>query len=433
VNGYARQFYTNPNFKPEFKKELREIYELASYKRVEKLESGGQMKEAADAYAAFYAEFPQSTYGDKALFNAAFLYFKTNNTQKAVDMREKLIAGFPKSELMGKNIDALAKLYESFASFKKAADYYEMLYAWDKDKTYPGTADAIYSAALFRNSLGDWQKAIANFQIYARDFAAKDDAHIAAFEIGRIYEQNGKPVEAAATYKKFYTDPAFSSRSQEYTFHARLRYGKLLRAQGQLDASYAAFQEGVVAFEKVSRSGGQLGAAPLFAAEMKFYLVEPAYEKFAKLKLELPKKGQKGNALEEKLRMAEEVARQYTAVLELKQGEWGIAALYQIGETYRNVADTLLEAPAPPALTEQQLQIFKAALADKAYPLKDKAAEALEQALSKSYELGIYNEYTAKAAGLLAQLKPREYPEQFEVLGTPNKLSDTIVTADFRR
>ena len=162
-------------------------------------------------------------------------------------------------------------------------------------------------------------------------------------------------------------------------------------------------------------------------------MVEPLYSRFARLKLELPKKGQKGNALDEKLKLMEEVAKAYTSVLELKQGEWGIAALCQLGEAYRNLSDTLITSPTPPELTAQQTQIYRAALEDRAFPLKDRAAEALEQALSKSYELGIYNQFTARAATLLAELRPKEYPALAERLGTPEQLTDIFHSADFRR
>lgn len=436
VDLYARQFSARVEFKEAFRKELRTIYELASFKKIEALEKAEKNKEAADAFMAFYAEFKTSSaLSDKALANAAFYAFKAKDLPRSIQIRQELDKVFPKSDLSLQNIEALGKIFESIADYKEAAKYYERLASSPKKLEYPFAPDALYNAALFRDSLGEWQQAIANYEAYYRDFGARDDAHLTVLEIARIYENNQKFVEAAATYKRYFTTPALADKDLDATWEARIRYGRLLRKQGQTAAALAHYQESTALFDKVARTNQTLELAPLYNAEMRFYMVEPLFEKYIAIKLDLvkTKKGSRANSLEDKLKMTEDVVNAYAQVLDLKQGEWGIAALSHVGKTYSNLADTILGAPVPPELTEDQKAIYMAALQDRAFPLRDKAAEALEQALLKSYELGIYNRFTSEASAMLATLRPKEYPTLAEKLGTPERLSDTFFSTDFQR
>lgn len=436
VEQYARQFAVRTEFKEGMRKEMRDIYEKAAFKKVEPLEKAGKNQEAADAYAAFYNEFKAtSTLSDRALYNAAFYSFKAGDAARSIQFRQELDKVFPKSSLTAKNLESLGKAFESIADYGQAARYYERLAVSEQKAEIAFTPDGLYNAALFREALGEWQQSIANYEAYYRDYATKDDAYLVILEVGRIYESNAKPTEAMATYKRFFTTPELSSKSLDATWEARIRYGRLQRKLGQNDAALAHYQESTALFDKLSKGATGLELAPLYNAEMRFMMLEPLFNRFVAIKLDLvkTKKGSRANSLEEKLKMTEEVVNAYAQILELKQGEWGIAALCQIGKTYSNLAETILAAPVPPELTEDQRKIYLAALQDRAFPLKDKAAEAFENALNKVYELGIYNAYSAEASAMMAVLRPKEYPALAEKLSVPERLSDTFLSADYVR
>lgn len=433
---YARQFYANANFKETFKKELRTLFEQAAFKKVEQLEKDNKFKEATDAYVAFYQEFKTgSALSDKALFNAAFYAFKAGNVSRSIELRQELDKVFPKSSLALKNLEALGKVFEAVADYRKAAEYYERLANTDKSLEITFTPDALFNAALFRESLGDVLPAVANYEQYYKTFSDREDAHLVMLVVARVYENAGKIPEALAAYKRYFTTPALSDKSPEAAFEARARYGRLLRSSGQSPLAQTHYQESAAVFDKLPAAISSLPLVQLYNAEMRFLLLEPLYDRFAAIRLDLvkTKKGSRASSLEDKLKLTEDVVNAYTRVLELKQGEWGLAALVQIGKTYSNLADTLLAAPIPAELTEEQKKIYIAALQDRAFPLKDKAAEALEQGLQKSYELSIYNTYTAEAARMLAELRPKEYPRTAEKLGAPDRLSDTFYTASYRK
>ncbi len=432
LDAYARQFYARPEFREAFKEDLKRIYEQASFKKLEALEKAGDAVKAAEGFYAFYQEFPTSKLSDRALFNAAYYTFKAGDVFRSIELRETLIAKFPNSSLIKQNLEALGRMYESLAAYDKAAYYYEMLADRDKERAYEGTADALYNAGLFRDALGQWEKAIADYRAYTTDYADRQDAHLVALLIGHIYETNGHLKEAAETYKAYYQDKKLSRIDPDVTMEARLRYGRVLMKLGERSRAIKHFEESVKVYERMQRAGVQFKVAPLYVAEMRFYMMEPLWEKYHALRLDDVSGRTLKKQLQAKIALRKKVREGYTQVLQMGQGEWGIAALFMIGEVDRDLAEAILESPTPPNLTEDQAKIYRAGLEDTAFPLIDTAAEAFEQALAKSYELGIYNEYTARANELLAKLRPKEYPETAEKLGTPDRLSDSFYVSEFQ-
>ncbi len=396
------------------------------------MDKSGDDAKVAEAFFAFYQEFPSSKLSDRALFNAAYYTFKAGDVFRSIELREELLAKFPSSDLVNQNLDALGRLFESIAAYDKAAHYYETLAARDTGRTFEGTADALYNAGLFRDALGEWERAIADYRTYATDFAGREDAHLVALLIGHIYETNGQLEQAAETYKAYFTDSKLSRVDPDVTMEARLRYGRVLMKLGDRDRAIKHFEASVKAFERMEGGGTQFRLAPLYVAEMRFYMMEPLWERYHAIRLDDPTTATLKRQLQAKIKLREEVRDGYTRVLQMGQGEWGIAALFMIGEVDRDLAEAILESPTPPNLTEDQARIYRAGLEDQAFPLIDTAATAFEQALAKSYELGIYNEFTARANALLAELRPKEYPEMAERLGVPDKLSDSFYVADFQ-
>jgi len=424
----ARAFADVQAFNEDFKADLRDMVEKAAYKKIESLQTKGHEIEAANAYRAFFTEFPHSSLADRALFNAAVYFFKAGAVNQAIESRVLLEDHFPQSPLRGRNLDALGKMHESFADYPRAADYYEALAAWDKKHTYEGTPDALFNAGTFRATLGDWEKAVRDFDRYVQYFPNRADAHLVALEACRVLEVNGQRDRALKAYKRYYQNKEWLARSPDAHFEARLHYGLILRDMGRLSEAQRHFQDSVRAFDRMGLKPDSPGGAALSVAHMKFLLVEPLFARFKAVKLDVDAKPRRGGTpFDEKRMLLDEVVKAYSEVLELRQAEWGIAALVRIGEAYRNVALTLLEAPAPRVLkTPEQRALFRAALEDQAFPLNDKAAESLELALTRAYELGLYNEYTAKAWSLLAELRPKEYSKQEEIIGEPTFLSDIL-------
>ena len=64
--------------------------------------------------------------------------------------------------------------------------------------------------------------------------------------------------------------------------------------------------------------------------------------------------------------------------------------------------------------------IYEAELQAQAFPLEEKAIEAYDNALKKAYELGLYNDWLAKAQMALKEYEPMRFPpvQKFELMAS---------------
>jgi hypothetical protein len=102
-------------------------------------------------------------------------------------------------------------------------------------------------------------------------------------------------------------------------------------------------------------------------------------------------------------------------VLAIGAGEYGIAAATRIGLAYADFAQNFLDSPDPRNLDEDQLSMYRSELENRAFPLEEKAIEAFEKALAKSYELSIYSEWTLLAQDKVNKYRPGAYSKVREV------------------
>jgi len=247
-------------------------------------------------------------------------------------------------------------------------------------------------------------------------------------KIARILRKSGQTAKAKAAYKAIYSDPKVVGSAFDAAMECFLSYGQLLK--GNRKKQLAHYREGLRFFEKNRKAPGADKAAK-FVAEMRFELLEPEFARYAAL--EFPADTKKATAiLKKRASTLGGLQDKYIEVVKGAKGEWGIAALYRIGTIYGNFADALRAAPCPKKLDQDQCTIYTFTLQDKAYPLVDKAVDAFTQARQKSYELGVYSDYTVKALEELSHLRPEEYPSNAERAPKPDYTSNPYTTADFQ-
>lgn len=441
-----------------FKKEMAEIYERSSFKLIETtLAADNDKGKAADAFVAFYNEFPNSDVGAQALNNATVYYKETNRMGDEIKTRHILVDDpkfGPKTKYYYDQIGALGYDYETVAAFDKAAGFYEKLFALypkqvetlkkdspDKaEATSKQAADALYSAAVFRRASGQWEKAIEDYNKFITAFptdARNDDIKLT---IGKIWEEQKKWAEAATVYYAFYTK-APKETPPQFTYFARLQYAKALEAQGQKPKAVEVYNETVALYQKSIAAGTlQPGTQTEYVAEMMYTLAGPKFEKYMALKIQgaggSSKKAEDAaieKSLKAKATALVDIEKTYTEIIRTGAGEWGLASLVKLGQVYENMGETLKNSTVPYYLDADQKTMYSMAIDDKVYPQKQKAIAAYSTALSKAYELTLYDENTALATRRLGELDPENYPGLSEQMPAPRFTSSSAKTFDFEK
>ena len=408
----------------EFKRETLGIYENASLKLIEvtRARTGDNAQAGREAEAFYYAA-PTSPNADLALNNAATWYAQAGRTEDAMRARKTLLEAFPKGRYAADQLALLGFDYESTGAFADAAVTYERLYALNP--AHPSAPDAIYSAAIFRNALGEWEASVRDNEAWLKSYPDRPGASTLTLSVGTIYEEHGRLDAAFNLYGRLLSAPPDGVRHSELMF-ARLRYGMLLEKRGAAPAELAGWWKNTLdGYTKAQATDVDMGTSNEIAAQILFHLAEPALHDYLQLEIQGPGERQVSSAeasrlvtgqLVSKAAALRELESRYTAIIATGAGEQGVASLTRLGSAYEDMGETLLSSYVPPDLTEAQRELYLEILKDKAAPSTQKAAALYAAALDRAHALSLYDDSTMFAARRLGVLLPAEYPGLAEVI-----------------
>lgn len=449
----SRAFHENQKLaKPgdKWTQDLARIMEGAQYKYIDLVVLQEEKREldAAGMFRAFVKEFPKSEFSDRALVYAMRIYTDAKRLDEATVVGEQALAEYPKSEFRSEIVLRLATGYQDLAAFQKAIAYF-LQYAqeWEVqagirlDPNAPPArgrpvalkrpadavradmagalkaSDALYNAALWTEGLGDFDGAVALYREYIEKYSTVEDAvpsGTLALNIALIYEKGKDWAQAEKAFDEFVTNHPRASAGER--FFAHYRRARALSELGRRADALKEFEVVSKEFEKLAETDRKRIDYIDAYAHAHFQLMESNWQRYVAVKFDNVR--QLRRALDAKLKMTPTLEQDYIRILEIGSGDWGIAALTRIGMMYQDFARNLVESPDPPGLDEDQLMMYRSELEDRAFPLEEKAVEAYELALQKSYELGVYNEYTLLAQDRINRFQPGEYGEIREVAFT---------------
>lgn len=422
----AGEFYAQPTLgDARFKQDVFEVYERASFKRVEALQDPAA---AAEGYLAFVAEFPESEIGDKALHNAAVHLYGLERRPEAIAAREALLARYPESEHRLDTIAALGYAYEEQAEFDRAAALYEQLF--QEDPEHEAARAAIYSAALFRRAGGDWGQAVKDYQGFLAAWPEDIKSPLIRMDIASLYEENEAWDLAANVYREAWTGPEAARYDGDQLAWMRLRYGRCLSAQGQEDAAMAHYAQSVGWIVDAEADGVEFTEGRAALAEMMFLQIEADFEAFLTLRVEGPKvpvsRSQEDRLLAKqlttKLDALRDLKERYTEVVNVAGGEYSVRAAVRLGELFDDMAVTFAESHVPTYLTPEQREFYLMNVNDRVWQQEELAVEYYSFAVEAGHAALFYEGPVVFASERMSALRPMDFPPLEEELLEPEYL-----------
>lgn len=424
----ATAFHAAPGLgSAAFKADVLEIVERSSFKVVEaRFAHDGDHLAAGEGFRAFFDTHPTATTAAQALNNAAFHFAQAHRYGDATEARRILVHDPRFGERTPYFVDQLAALgfdHERIADYEQAAALYEQLWEHAHELRPEVAADALFSAAVFRESLGQRGPALDDYTRFVQ--ARPDDARHpdAALRIARLHGELGDWSGAAGAYLSYAESPPVGADPASVPL-AWLRYGQALGELGETDRRDAAYDEAIATFTR-----DQEASAPgvPYVAEMMLTRVLAEREHYLALRIDGPKRALPRHredrlltdALTEKAVALRRLERRLGEIVELKAGRAGLAALVALGESYENMAHTVRTSHVPTYLTPEQREMYGLRLEDQAYAMEEKAVHTYELALEQAFALMLYDEHTAVAVRRLGELRPEEHPALDEALLEP--------------
>jgi TolA-binding protein len=419
LNAAARQFAKNEGLmrSKEFAGVVSKVKEESSFKLINEFEKKKQWEEAAKRYVAFADEFAQGSLADKALANAAAMYTRSGDLDRAIKVRLRLVNNYKASPLVPDQLYAIAAGYEQIVAYKEAATWLERFVS--ENPKDPRAKDALYNASIYRHGTNDTKKAVEDRELYLKSFKDATDAEDVAFSIATAWEEAGVTKNAVKAYNDFAeqwrrTNPVRALNAQ-YRAYRLLEKSKA--AKPELDRSYKELELQARAYQRSGKPVDDVGD-PL--ALVAFREADGVLAKYLAVKItraDNPTEFKK--TLQQKRDAKDAVKKAYTEVVKLKSPEWAVASLFRIGEAEANLVAVFKDVPAPRGLTDDQAQMFKGKLEEMTLPIEEEAAQTMVLCLDKSAELAVFNEWTRQCLAYLEEHRPNQYPKNSADARTP--------------
>jgi tetratricopeptide (TPR) repeat protein len=145
------------------------------------------------------------------------------------------------------------------------------------------------------------------------------------------------------------------------------------------------------------------------AAQAALILAEPAFDRFAEVKLIEPFEAN----LSKKKELMKVATRQFNNLINYEVGDVTAAAAFYLAEIYANFSRDLKESERPQGLSALEQEEYDLAIEEQAYPFEEKAI-ATHQSNLELVPRGVYNEWIDKSLQKLAKLVPARYDKQEE-------------------
>jgi len=449
MNASAKRFWENGELmraQPALREDLAKVIEQSGFKLIEGLEKSRRQAEAADAYLAFARDWPQSRLAPTALYNASVALGKSGRLDRAMAVREQLVQRYPQDPLVPKVALANAQDREAVADFDRAAEDYERYFqGWKraagvtaapvrKRGRRPGpppapkgdaagyleekARDALYNAGVLREGLGQHARAEANRLLFVETWPASPDAprvFLSLADLAGRQSAFSKELRLLEEYQQRYVkDPTEWLTVQD-------RIARIYRKTGNGAGERRAYEQALHYWSPRRAQVAERGMAVV--AQAQYLALEPAFEAYDRIDFAVPGRlspQRQVKWLKDQLQFKSarllELQKKYTAVVETKQAEPAVCALYKIGLAYQRFGGALRHAPIPKEIRREKAlaEEYRSQLGQLAEAPEKKADEALEYALAKSSELSVSNACSKATAEILTKTKGDQFGRPLE-------------------
>jgi tetratricopeptide (TPR) repeat protein len=342
------------------------------YKQGELARNAKDYRAAANNFLRIRTAAPTSTIRPTAEYDAGAALIELQDWKAAAEVLEAFRSTFPKDKMAGEATRLIARSYQESGQLSHAASEYDRLASESNDPAVRGQA-LLVAGDLYEKSKAP-DHALDVYQRYVKEFP--------------------KPVETALeTHFKI---------SEIYKVSDQDLYHKELVEIVRIDAAAGS--------ERTARTR-------TIAARSALVLAEQVYQDFVAIKLRQPFEA----SLKQKQERMDVTIETMTRLVDYEIAEVTAAATYYMGETYFDFSRSLKESERPSDLKAADVQKYEDGLDEAAYPFEDKAIKVHEKNMELLHA-GVFNTWTEKSLGRLAELMPGRYAKNELNSGFPDAI-----------
>jgi tetratricopeptide (TPR) repeat protein len=330
------------------------------YKQGELARNAQDYRAAADHFLRIRTAAPTSTIRATAEYDAGASLIELKDWKSAAGVLEAFRSTYPKDKMAGEATRLIARAYRESGELSHAAGEYERLASESTDE------------AVRRESL-----------LVAGDLYQQSNTKDKALDAyGRYVTQFPKPLE-----------PALETRFKIAEIHKATHDDSL-------------YQKDLTEIVRIDAAGGteRTSRTRTLAARSALVLAEQLYQTFVAVKLRQPFE----TSLKEKQQRMDATIKAMTALVDYQIADVTAAATFYMAETYFDFSRALKESERPTDLKAADLAKFEADLEEAAFPFEEKAIKVHEKNMEMLHA-GVFNAWTEKSLGRLAEMVPGRY------------------------
>lgn len=296
-----------------------------------------------------------------------------------------------------------AEPFQAAAEAYQAERYADALARFDQIAAdNPGTQhgrSSLYNAGLALEQLDRKPEAAQRYRKLADEYPDAPEALDALFRLGATLAQLKDWPGSEAVHKRILGRDKLTL-SDQIEAYARLGEAKLEGGHVEdAERTLRQLRELYRAHEQEERLD-----TDYFLAMGTFYLAECAHTEYQALRVRLPQK-QLEDDLEAKARLLLLAQQRYLDTVRVRHAQWATAAGFRIGSLYREFYNDVVEAPVPPALKGEALDVYRDEVKKKVRVLLTKAVSFHEKNVLMAERAGEKNEWVEKSSAELDELR----------------------------
>jgi len=276
--------------------------------------------------------------------------------------------------------------YEEAKQFNRAAFKFEDFYK--KHPQSEHSKEAIYRAALLRDKLEQYQLSSRDYMILHDVTPNIAEASTALYNAGLAYEKAKDWFSMAETFNKYITK---YQNDSENILEAIFKVAYAYEQRNMIHQANMEYQRLLNKFNQLKAAGEF--ADDYFAAQASFRLAEVKHNHFKTIKLNPPFQIN----LKKKQASFNELMKSYVDVTKYNIADWTTAAFYQLGLSYEEFCQDILDSPAPPNLKEDDLKAYWESINQRlVVPLQHEALKYYQTNEKLAAENNLKNEWIEK-------------------------------------
>ncbi len=330
------------------------------YKQGEVAKDAQDYRAAADHFLRIRSVAPTSTICATAEYDAGAALMALQDWTEAADVFEAFRSTYPDHQLQLEATRQIAFAYRENGQLSRAADEYDRIASQSEDP------------------------------------ALRSEAMLVA---GDLYEQSNVQDRALDVYMRYVND---YPRPVETALETRFKIAEIHKAAHEESLYHQELAEIV----RIDADAGteRTGRTRTLAARSALVLAEQVYGEFVAVRLLQPFE----ISLQEKKQRMDVAIEAMGRLVAYEIADVTAAATYYMAETYFDFSSALTESERPADLQPADLQEYELVLEEEAFPFEEKAIDLHEKNL-ELVQAGVYNAWTEKSLGKLADLVPGRY------------------------